>query len=119
MLSLQLIFPLLLVYLYIMILRPIDADADENADTRRSQSATIFDTFRKEKGSTNHGSKPPSKRLIQEDENPAFLISEASTATLILENLKEDQNLLITSIFAERRKKQQAMKLSCLKDKNE
>ena len=102
-----------------MILRPIDADADENADTRRSQSATIFDTFRKEKGSTNHGSKPPSKRLIQEDENPAFLISEASTATLILENLKEDQNLLITSIFAERRKKQQAMKLSCLKDKNE
>ena len=101
-----------------MILRPIDADADENADTRRSQSATIFDTFRKEKGSTNHGSKPPSKRLIQEDENP-FLISEASTATLILDNLKEDQNLLITSIFAERRKKQQAMKLSCLKDKNE
>ena len=101
MLSLQLIFPLLLVYLYIMILRPIDAEADENADTRRSQLATIFNTFRKEKGSTNHGNKQPSKRLIEEDENPAFLVSEASTATLIVDNLKEDQNLLITPTFAE------------------
>ena len=30
-------------------------------DTRHSQSATIFDTFRKENDSTIHGNKPPSK----------------------------------------------------------
>ena len=65
-------------------------------DTRRSQSATIFDTFRKEKD----GNKPPSKRL-RKDENPAILVSEASTATLIADNLKEDQNFLITPAFSE------------------
>ena len=71
-------------------------------DTRRSQSATISDTFRKEKDSTNHGNKPPSKRLRgEEDNNPAILVSEASTATLIADNLKEDQNFLITPTFAE------------------
>ena len=82
-------------------------------DTRRSQSATIFDTFRKEKD----GNKPPSKRL-RKDENPAILVSEASTATLIADNLKEDQNFLITPTFAGRRKEQQAMTLNRLKDKN-
>ena len=82
-------------------------------DTRRSQSATIFDTFRKEKD----GNKPPSKRL-RKDENPAILVSEASTATLIADNLKEDQNFLITPTFAERYKEQQAMKLNRLKDKD-
>ena len=85
-------------------------------DARRSQSATIFDTFRKEKDSTNHGNKPPSKRL-REDGNPAILVSEASTTTLITDNLKEDQNFLIAPTFAEQHKEQQAMKLNCLKDK--
>ena len=87
-------------------------------NTRRSESATIFDTFRKEKDSTNHGNKPPSKRLREEDGNLAILVSEASTATLIADNLKEDQNFLITPTFAGRRKEQQAMKLNRLKDKN-
>ena len=87
-------------------------------DTRRSQSATIFDTFRKEKDSTNYDNKPPSKRLREEDGNPAILVSEASTATLIADNLKEDQNFLVTPAFAERHKEQQAMKLNRLKDKN-
>ena len=87
-------------------------------DTRSSQSATIFDTFRKEKDSTNHGNKPPSKRLRKEDDNPAILVSEAPTATLIADNLKEDQNFVITPTFAERHKEQQAMKLNRLKDKN-
>ena len=87
-------------------------------DTRRSQSATIFDTFRKEKDSTNHGNKPPSKSLREEDDNPAILVSEASTATLIADNLKEDQNFAITPTFAERHKEQQAIKLNRLKDKN-
>ena len=87
-------------------------------DTRRSQSATIFDTFRKEKDSTNHGKKPPSKRLREEDGNPAILVSEASTATLIADNLKEHQNVLVTPTFVERHKEQQAMKLNRLKDKN-
>ena len=86
-------------------------------NTRRSESATIFDTFRKEKDSTNHGNKPPSKRL-REDDNPAILVSEASTSTLIADNLKKDQNFLITPTFAERHKEQQTMKLNCLKDKN-
>ena len=72
-------------------------------NTRRSQSATIFDTFRQEKDSTNHRKKPPSKPL-REDDNPAILVSEASTATLIADNLKEDQNFLITPTFAERYK---------------
>ena len=87
-------------------------------DTRRSQSATIFDTFRKEKDSTNHGNKPPSKRLREEDGNLAILVSEASTATLIADNLKEDQNFLVTPTFVEQHKEQQAMKLNRLKDKN-
>ena len=86
-------------------------------NTRRSQSATIFDTFRKEKDSTNHRKKPPSKPL-REDDNPAILVSEASTATLIADNLKEDQNFLITPTFAKRYKEQQAMKLNLLKDKD-
>ena len=87
-------------------------------DTRRSQSATIFDTFRKEKDSTNHDNKPRSKRLREEDDSPAVLVSEASTATLIADNLTEDQHLLITPTFAERHKEQQSMKLNRLKDKN-
>ena len=87
-------------------------------DTRRSQSATVFDNFRKEKDSTNHGNKPPWKRLREEDGNPAILVSEASTATPIADNLKEDQNFLVTPTFAERHKEQQAMKLNRLKDKN-
>ena len=86
-------------------------------DTRRSQSTTIFDTFRKEKDSTNHGNKPPSKRLKEEDDNQGNL-SEASTATLIADDLNEDQNFLITHTFAERHKDQQAIKLNRLKDKN-
>ena len=89
-----------------------------NRGTRRSLSATIFDTFRKEKDSTNHGNKPPSKRLREEDDNPATLVNEASTVTVIVDNLKEDQNFLITPTFAEQHKKQQAMKLNRLKDKN-
>ena len=59
-------------------------------DARRSQTATIFDTFRKEKDNTNHDNKQPSKRLRQEDDNTAILESEASIATLIEDNLKED-----------------------------
>ena len=70
-------------------------------DTRRSQSATIINTFRKEKDNTNHGNKSPSKRLREEDNNPAILVSEVSTATLTADNLKEDQNFLITPTFAE------------------
>ena len=87
-------------------------------DIRRSQSTTIFDTFRKEKDSTNHANKPPSKYLRDKDENPAILVSEASTSTLITDNLKEDQNYLITPTFTERHKEQQATKLNHLKDKN-
>ena len=86
--------------------------------TRRSHSGTISDTFRKEKYSTNHGNKPPSKRLREEDDNPAILVSEASATTLIADNLKEDQNFLITPTFAERHKEKQAMKPNRLKDKN-
>ena len=70
-------------------------------DTTRSQSATFLDTFRKEKYSTNHGNKPPSKRLREEDDNPAILVSEASTTTLIIDNLNKDQNFLITPMFTE------------------
>ena len=70
-------------------------------DTRCSQSATIFNTFRKEKDSTNHGNKPPSKRLREEDDSPAILVKEASTTTLIADNLREDQNFLMTKTFAE------------------
>ena len=58
-------------------------------DVRRCQSAAIFNTFRKEKDSANHGSKPPSKCLREEDENPALLVTKASTATLIADNLKK------------------------------
>ena len=87
-------------------------------DTRRSQSTIIFDTFRKEKDSTNHGNKLPSKRLREEDNNPAILAREASTTTLMVDNLNEDQNFLITPAFAERSKEQQTMKLNRLKDKN-
>ena len=87
-------------------------------DTRRSQSATIFDTFRKEKDSTNHANKPLSKRPREEGGNPAILVRETSTATLIADNLKEDQNFLVTSTFAERHEEQQAMKLNRFKDKN-
>ena len=86
--------------------------------TRRSQSVTVFNTFRKEKDSTNHGNKPPSKCLREEDDNPAILVSEASTTTLIADNLKKDQNFLLTPTFAERHREQQAMKLNRLKDKN-
>ena len=87
-------------------------------DIRRSQSTTIFDTFRKEKDSTNHTNKLLSKYLREEDDNPAILVSEASTSTLITDNLKEDQNYLITPTFAERHKEQQAKKLNRLKNKN-
>ena len=87
-------------------------------DTRCSQSATIFDTFRKEKDNTNRGNKTPSKDLRKEDGNPGILVSEASTATPIADNLKEDQNFLITPTVVERHKEQQAMKLNRLKDKN-
>ena len=87
-------------------------------DTRCSQSATIFDTFRKEKDNTNHGNKTPSKGLRKEDGNPGILVSEASTATPIADNLKEDQNFLIIPTVVERHKEQQAMKLNRLKDKN-
>ena len=37
---------------------------------------------------------------------------------MVADNLKEDENVLITSTFAERHKEQQAMKLNCMKDKN-
>ena len=87
-------------------------------DIRRSQSMIIFDTFRKEKDSTNHGNKLPSKRLREEDNNPAILVREASTTTLMVDNLNEDQNFLITPTFAERNKEQQTMKLNRLKGKN-
>ena len=87
-------------------------------DARRSQTTTIFDTFRKEKDNTNHDNKQPSKRLRQEDDNTAILVSEASIATLIEDNLKEDQNFLITPTFAERQKELQAMKVNHLKDEN-
>ena len=49
---------------------------------------------------------------------PAILVSEASTATLIADNLNEDQNFLITLTFAERHKEQQAVKLNRLGDEN-
>ena len=71
------------------------------ADTRHSQSTTIFGTLKKEKDSTNHGNKSPSKCLRERDENPANLVSEASTATLIAGNFNEEQNSLITPTFAE------------------
>ena len=87
-------------------------------DTRSNQSATIFDTFRKKKDGANHDSKPPSKRLREEDDNPAILVSEASTATLIADKVKEYQNFLITPTFEEQHKEQQGMKLNRLKDKN-
>ena len=67
---------------------------------------------------TNHGNKLPSKRLKEEDDNPAILVSETSTAKLIAENLNEDQNFLITLTFSERNKVQKAMKLNLLKDKH-
>ena len=35
-------------------------------DTRRSQSSTVFDTFRKEKESTDYENKPRLKRLREE-----------------------------------------------------
>ena len=55
-------------------------------DTRRSQSATIFN----KKYNTNHGNKPPSKHLREEDNNSVTLNSEASTVALIVETLKND-----------------------------
>ena len=58
------------------------------------------------------------KHLREEDDNPAILVSEASTATLILDNLKEDQNFLLTPTFSERHKEQQVMKFNRLKDEN-
>ena len=50
--------------------------------------------------------------------NPTILVSQASTATLLADNLKEDQNFLKTPTFAEGQKEQQAMNFNCLKDKN-
>ena len=58
------------------------------------------------------------KHLREEDDNPAILVSEASTATLILDNLKEDQNFLLTPTFAERHKEQRVMKFNRLKYEN-
>lgn len=57
-------------------------------DTRRSRSATIFD----KKYDTNRGNKPPSKRLREKGDHSVALNSEASTITLIADNLKKDQN---------------------------
>ena len=79
---------------------------------------TIFDTFRKEKDITNHDNEPPSKRLWQEEGNPKILASEVSIATLIADNLNEDQIFLIIPTFAERNKEQETVKLNRLKDKN-
>ena len=53
---------------------------------------------------TNYGDKPPSKCLKEEDDNPAILVSEASTTTLIADNFNEDQNLPITPTFAEQQR---------------
>ena len=58
------------------------------------------------------------KHLREEDDNPAILVSGASTAALILDNLKEDQNFLLTPTFAERHKEQRVMKFNRLKDEN-
>ena len=87
-------------------------------ETKRSQSAAIFDTFRKESYSTNHSNKPPSKCLREGDDNPKILICKASTVTMITDNMNEDQKFLITPIFAERNKEQQAIKLNSLKDQS-
>ena len=83
-------------------------------DTRRSQSATIFN----KKYNTNHGNKPPSKHLREEDNNSVTLNSEASTVALIVETLKNDQNFLIIPIFTEPHKEQQATNLNHLNDEN-
>lgn len=87
-------------------------------DTTRSKTATIFNTVRKEEDSANNGHKSPSKCLKEEDDNPAFLVSEASTAALIADNLNKDQNFLITPKFVGRHTEQQATKAFCLKDRN-
>ena len=70
-------------------------------DTTHSHSAIVFGTFRIEKDSTDHGNKPPSKRLREEDDNPSILVSKVSTTTLIADNLDEGQNFLTTPTFAE------------------
>ena len=56
--------------------------------------------------------------MRKEDGNAGILVSEVLTSTLIADNLKEDQNFLVTPTFVERHKEQQAMKLNRLKDKN-
>ena len=56
--------------------------------------------------------------MREEDGNAGILVSEVLTSTLIADNLKEDQNFLVTPTFVERHKEQQAMKLNRLKDKN-
>ena len=70
-------------------------------DTTRSHSAIVFGTFRIEKDSANHGNKLRSKRLREEDDNPAILVSKAPIATLIGDNLDEGYNFLTTPTFAE------------------
>ena len=64
------------VFLLVILLSNCSKYIMSTGDTRRSQSATIFDTARKEKDNTNHGNKPPSKRLRKEDNKPAILVKD-------------------------------------------
>ena len=81
-------------------------------ETRRSRSATSFNTFRKDSERSKRSSQPPSKHLQEESENPMILVSQASTVTLAEETIKEGNNFLSPPMFGERKKEQLVLKLN-------
>ena len=86
-------------------------------ETRHSHFATFFNTFRKDGECSKQSSQTPSKRQREENENPIIIVNQASTATLVEETFNEGNNFLSPPMFGER-KKELALKLNRLKDKN-
>ena len=81
-------------------------------EARHSHSATFFNTFRKDGEYSKQSSQPPSKRQLEESENPIILVNQASAATLAEETINEENNFLSPSMFGERKTEQLMLKLN-------
>ena len=84
-------------------------------ETRRSQSATFFNTVNKQGESSKQTS---TKRLRLEEENPSIQLDHESTTTLIQQSSVIDMMVLATPVDTSINKEKLALKLNHLKNKS-
>ena len=84
-------------------------------ETRRSQSATFFNTVNKQGESSKQTS---TKRLRIEEENPSIQLDHELTNILIQQSSVIDMNVLVTPVDRSINKEKLAMKLNHLKNKS-